>query len=72
MITTAKGSEMLAASVSQASFNIQLTWCIFRRFVTGSRVRLYTSRDRWYLMALTGALFAWMLTARNKRLAVAN
>lgn len=68
MITTAKGSEMLAASVSQASFNIGNA---LGAFLGGLPLAIgygYTSPVVvGTLMALTGALFAWMLIARNKR-----
>ncbi len=68
MINTAKGSEMLAASVSQASFNIGNA---LGAFLGG--LPLLSGYDYTWpvavgaVMALVGASFAWMLIARGKR-----
>jgi DHA1 family arabinose polymer transporter-like MFS transporter len=71
MINTAKGSEMLAASVSQASFNIGNALGAFLGGLPLAAGYDYTS-PVWVgaIMALTGAAFAWMLIARNKRSAM--
>jgi DHA1 family arabinose polymer transporter-like MFS transporter len=71
MINTAKGSEMLAASVSQASFNIGNALGAFLGGLPLAAGYDYTS-PVWVgtMMALTGAAFAWMLIARNKRTAL--
>jgi DHA1 family arabinose polymer transporter-like MFS transporter len=71
MINTAKGSEMLAASVSQASFNIGNALGAFLGGLPLAAGYDYTS-PVWVgaLMALIGAAFAWMLIARNKRTVV--
>ncbi|MHA4895600.1 MFS transporter [Pedobacter sp. PWIIR3] len=68
MINTAKGSEMLAASVSQASFNIGNALGAFLGGLPLAAGYDYTS-PVWVgsLMALIGASFAWMLIARTKR-----
>lgn len=68
MINTAKGSEMLAASVSQASFNIGNALGAFLGGLPLAAGYDYTS-PVWVgsLMALVGASFAWMLIARTKR-----
>ena len=68
MINTAKGSEMLAASVSQASFNIGNALGAFLGGLPLAAGYDYTS-PVWVgsLMALVGACFAWMLIARTKR-----
>jgi DHA1 family arabinose polymer transporter-like MFS transporter len=68
MINTAKGSEMLAASVSQASFNIGNALGAFLGGLPLAAGYDYTS-PVWVgsLMALVGAAFAWMLIARTKR-----
>jgi len=68
MINTAKGSEMLAASVSQASFNIGNALGAF----LGGLPLLAGYDYTWpvavgAVMALLGASFAWMLIARGKR-----
>lgn len=68
MINTAKGSEMLAASVSQASFNIGNALGAFLGGLPLAAGYDYTSPVFvGTLMALCGAAFAWMLVARNKR-----
>lgn len=68
MINTAKGSEMIAASVSQASFNIGNALGAFLGGLPLAAGYDYTS-PVWVgaLMALIGAAFAWMLIAMNKR-----
>ncbi|WP_316789010.1 MFS transporter [Pedobacter frigoris] len=68
MINTAKGSEMLAASVSQASFNIGNALGAFLGGLPLAAGYDYTS-PVWVgsVMALIGAAFAWMLISRNKR-----
>jgi DHA1 family arabinose polymer transporter-like MFS transporter len=68
MINSAKGSEMLAASVSQASFNIGNALGAFLGGLPLAAGFDYTS-PVWVgtLMALTGSAFAWMLIARNRR-----
>ena len=68
MINTAKGSEMLAASVSQASFNIGNALGAFLGGLPLAAGYDYTS-PVWVgaAMALTGAAIAWMLIARTKR-----
>ncbi|MGY4386150.1 DHA1 family arabinose polymer transporter-like MFS transporter [Pedobacter sp. UYP24] len=68
MINTAKGSEMLAASVSQASFNIGNALGAFLGGLPLAAGYDYTS-PVWVgsLMALVGASFAWLLIARTKR-----
>ncbi|TKC05918.1 MFS transporter [Pedobacter frigoris] len=68
MINTAKGSEMLAASVSQASFNIGNALGAFLGGLPLAAGYDYTS-PVWVgsAMALTGAAFAWMLISKNKR-----
>ncbi len=71
MISSAKGSEMLAASVSQASFNIGNALGAFLGGLPLAAGYDYTSPVFvGTLMALTGAAFAWMLIARNKRTAL--
>lgn len=69
MINTAKGSEMLAASVSQASFNIGNALGAFLGGLPLAAGYDYTS-PVWVgaAMALTGAIFAWMLISRTKRM----
>jgi DHA1 family arabinose polymer transporter-like MFS transporter len=68
MINTAKGSEMLAASVSQASFNIGNALGAFLGGLPLAAGYDYTSPVFvGTLMALCGAAFAWMLVARKKR-----
>ncbi|WP_369974464.1 MFS transporter [Pedobacter sp. HMWF019] len=68
MINTAKGSEMLAASVSQASFNIGNALGAFLGGLPLAAGYDYTSPVFvGTLMALTGAGFAWMLILRNKK-----
>jgi DHA1 family arabinose polymer transporter-like MFS transporter len=68
MINTAKGSEMLAASVSQASFNIGNALGAFLGGLPLAAGYDYTS-PVWVgsLMALVGAGFAWMLISRTSR-----
>lgn len=72
MINTAKGSEMIAASVSQASFNIGNALGAFLGGLPLAAGYDYTS-PVWVgtVMALTGALFAWMLISRNKKMILA-
>ncbi|NQX41132.1 MFS transporter, DHA1 family, arabinose polymer transporter [Pedobacter steynii] len=72
MINTAKGSEMIAASVSQASFNIGNALGAFLGGLPLAAGYDYTS-PVWVgtVMALTGALFAWMLISRNKTMVLA-
>jgi len=68
MINTAKGSEMLAASVSQASFNIGNALGAFLGGLPLLAGYDYTSPVAvGSVMALTGAAFAWMLIARTSR-----
>jgi DHA1 family arabinose polymer transporter-like MFS transporter len=68
MIRTAKGSEMLAASVSQASFNIGNALGAFLGGLPLAAGYDYTSPVLvGSLMAIIGAAFAWMLIARTKR-----
>lgn len=68
MINTAKGSEMLAASVSQASFNIGNALGAFLGGLPLLAGYDYTSPVAvGAIMALTGAAFAWMLIARGSR-----
>ncbi|RZM28183.1 MAG: MFS transporter [Pedobacter sp.] len=68
MINTAKGSEMLAASVSQASFNIGNALGAFLGGLPLLAGYDYTSPVAvGAIMALTGAAFAWMLIARSSR-----
>ena len=68
MIKTAKGSEMIAASVSQASFNVGNALGAFLGGLPLAAGYDYTS-PVWIgtIMALIGAAFAWMLIARTKR-----
>ncbi|MBC8984243.1 MFS transporter [Pedobacter sp. N36a] len=72
MINTAKGSEMIAASVSQASFNIGNALGAFLGGLPLAAGYDYTS-PVWVgtVMALTGAIFAWLLISRTKRLSLA-
>ena len=71
MINTAKGSEMIAASVSQASFNIGNALGAFLGGLPLTFGYDYTSPVFvGTLMALIGAAFAWTLIARTKRLAL--
>lgn len=72
MINTAKGSEMIAASVSQASFNIGNALGAFLGGLPLAAGYDYTF-PVWVgtVMALTGALFAWMLISRNKKMLLA-
>nr|WP_068892521.1 MFS transporter [Pedobacter panaciterrae] len=73
MINTAKGSEMLAASVSQASFNIGNALGAFLGGLPLAAGYDYTSPvSVGAIMALTGAAFAWMLIARSKRVSKLN
>ncbi|MES2829333.1 MAG: MFS transporter [Bacteroidota bacterium] len=68
MINTAKGSEMLAASVSQASFNIGNALGAFLGGLPLAAGYDYTSPVAvGALMALVGASFAWMLIAKSRR-----
>lgn len=68
MINTAKGSEMLAASVSQASFNIGNALGAFLGGLPLLAGYDYTSPVAvGAVMALIGAAFAWMLIARSLR-----
>ncbi|RZM18603.1 MAG: MFS transporter [Pedobacter sp.] len=68
MINTAKGSEMLAASVSQASFNIGNALGAFLGGLPLLAGYDYTSPVAvGAAMALTGAAFAWMVIARSSR-----
>ena len=68
MINTAKGSEMLAASVSQASFNIGNALGAFLGGLPLLAGYDYTSPVAvGSIMALTGAAFAWVLIARTSR-----
>jgi DHA1 family arabinose polymer transporter-like MFS transporter len=71
MINTSKGSEMLAASVSQASFNIGNALGAFLGGLPLAAGFDYTS-PVWVgtLMALTGAVFAWMIILRSRKLAL--
>jgi DHA1 family arabinose polymer transporter-like MFS transporter len=73
MINSSKGSEMLAASVSQASFNIGNALGAFLGGLPIAAGFDYTS-PVWVgtLMALTGSAFAWMLIVRSRRLAYAS
>lgn len=73
MINTSKGSEMLAASVSQASFNIGNALGAFLGGLPLAAGFDYTS-PVWVgtLMALTGAVFAWMIILRSRKLALAS
>jgi DHA1 family arabinose polymer transporter-like MFS transporter len=68
MINSSKGSEMLAASVSQASFNIGNALGAFLGGLPLAAGFDYTS-PVWVgtLMALTGSAFAWMLIVRNRK-----
>jgi DHA1 family arabinose polymer transporter-like MFS transporter len=68
MISSAKGSEMLAASASQASFNIGNALGAFLGGLPLAAGYDYTS-PVWVgaLMALTGAAFAWMLISRTRK-----
>lgn len=71
MINTAKGSEMLAASASQASFNVGNALGAFLGGLPLAAGYDYTSPVTvGMLMALTGALIAWVLISRTKRLAL--
>ncbi|ATP55971.1 MFS transporter [Pedobacter ginsengisoli] len=73
MINTAKGSEMLAASVSQASFNIGNALGAFLGGLPLAAGYDYTSPvSVGSIMALTGAAFAWMLIARSRRVTKLN
>ncbi|MEJ7559455.1 MAG: MFS transporter [Pedobacter sp.] len=68
MIKTAKGSEMLAASVSQASFNIGNALGAFLGGLPLAAGYDYTAPVLvGSLMAVVGAGFAWVLIARTKR-----
>jgi DHA1 family arabinose polymer transporter-like MFS transporter len=73
MINTSRGSEMLAASVSQASFNIGNALGAFLGGLPLAAGFDYTS-PVWVgtLMALTGAVFAWMIILRSRKLAFAS
>jgi DHA1 family arabinose polymer transporter-like MFS transporter len=69
MIKTAKGSEMLAASVSQASFNIGNALGAFLGGLPLAAGYDYTSPVLvGSLMALVGAAIAWVLIARTNRI----
>lgn len=73
MINTAKGSEMLAASVSQASFNIGNALGAFLGGLPLAAGYDYTSPvSVGSIMALTGAVFAWVLIARSRRVTKLN
>lgn len=68
MINTAKGSEMLAASVSQASFNIGNALGAFFGGLPLAAGFSYSSPQLVGAgMAITGAFFAWILITQNKR-----
>jgi DHA1 family arabinose polymer transporter-like MFS transporter len=68
MINTAKGSEMLAASVSQASFNIGNALGAFFGGLPLVAGFSYSSPQLVGAgMALTGAFFVWILIANRKR-----
>jgi DHA1 family arabinose polymer transporter-like MFS transporter len=69
MIKTAKGSEMLAASVSQASFNIGNALGAFLGGLPLAAGYDYTSPVLvGSLMALVGAAIAWVLISRTNRI----
>jgi len=67
MINTAKGSEMLGAAVSQASFNIGNALGAFFGGLPLAAGYDYTS-PQWVgaLMALIGAFIAWIIITKNK------
>jgi DHA1 family arabinose polymer transporter-like MFS transporter len=68
MINTAKGSEMLAASVSQASFNIGNALGAFFGGLPLVAGFSYSSPQLVGAgMALTGAFFVWVLIAKRKQ-----
>lgn len=68
MINTAKGSEMLAASVSQASFNIGNALGAFFGGLPLAAGFSYSSPQLVGAgMAIIGAFFAWVLITQNKR-----
>ena len=68
MINTAKGSEMIAGAVSQASFNIGNALGAFLGGLPLIAGYDYTS-PVWVgsLLAMAGAVIAWVLIARTKR-----
>jgi DHA1 family arabinose polymer transporter-like MFS transporter len=68
MINTAKGSEMLAASVSQASFNIGNALGAFFGGLPLVAGFSYSSPQLVGAgMAITGAFFAWILIIQKQR-----
>lgn len=68
MINTAKGSEMIAASVSQASFNIGNALGAFFGGLPLVAGFSYSSPQLvGAAMAFTGAIFAWILISSNRR-----
>lgn len=68
MINSAKGSEMLAASVSQASFNIGNALGAFFGGLPLVAGFSYSSPQLVGAgMAITGAFFVWILIAKRKR-----
>lgn len=68
MINTAKGSEMIAASVSQASFNIGNALGAFFGGLPLVAGFSYSSPQLvGAAMAFTGALFAWILIYTNRK-----
>jgi len=75
MINTAKGSEMLGAAVSQASFNIGNALGAFFGGLPLAAGYDYTS-PQWVgaLMALIGAFIAWIIItkSRSKKIALQN
>lgn len=71
MINTAKGSEMLAAATSQASFNIGNALGAFLGGLPLAAGFDYTSPSLvGALMALTGGVVAWIILAQSKTVKV--
>lgn len=67
MINTAKGSEMLAAAVSQASFNIgNALGAFFGGLPLAAGYDYTTPQLVGALMAFAGAGFAWIIITKNK------
>src|SRR5690606_35431594 len=67
MINTAKGSEMLAAATSQASFNIGNALGAFLGGLPLAAGYNYTSPSLvGALMALTGGVVAWVIVVQSR------
>jgi len=68
MINTAKGSEMLAAAVSQAAFNIgNALGAFFGGLPIAAGYDFTSPQLVGALMALVGGIFAWIIISKNRQ-----